>query len=112
MSTPAQAGAILSGIQKVNGILTLASVIEGVVAPIVTGLIKDIQQKVNSDGTVEYTVVLSTGMAELQDVQHQALGDLQAINTYLVSKGQPPIPIPAASNLQASAPSADATKKT
>jgi hypothetical protein len=95
MSSAAQAGAILGGLQKANGILALATVAEGLIVPFIQGIIKEVQTKTAADGTVEYTIVLATGQEELNKIKAQALGDLTNINDILVAAGQPPIEIPA-----------------
>jgi hypothetical protein len=101
MDSLAKTNAVLDGIEKVNGILTLAITVEGVLVPVVSGIVKGIKQLKNeATGTVTYEFVLTEAGAELQDVQKQATNDLAEINKRLIALGKPPIALPA-SNVQA-----------
>jgi len=82
---------VLDAVQSVGSIvsLVLPAVGEGIV--LVTGIIKEVKSLTNSEGTVEYTVVLAEGKAQLGASIQVSQDDLAAINAELVKMGKPPL---------------------
>lgn len=82
---------ILNGVKAVSGVLSIAIPAAGAVVPLITGIVALIRKRKNSQGDVEYTVVLKLGQDELDKVIQVSTDDLSAINAQLAVLGKPPI---------------------
>lgn len=88
-------GSLLKILTASNAELSLGISIGQVVVPLVIGLVKEI--KTNVIGTdVEYTVVLKSNKALLDNIIASAETDIAAINAELARFGLPPLADPAA----------------
>jgi hypothetical protein len=85
----ATAGSILTALTDVNGELTLAIQIAGVVIPLVVGLVQKIKSELSGTQTIEYTVVLKMGQDQLDKIIQGTGGDLAEINAELTRLGLP-----------------------
>jgi len=71
---------------SINQDVTLGLNLANAVIPMITGIIKDIQSKTNADGTMEYTVVLSTGQDNLTQAAANFQSSLDSINEQLTEE--------------------------
>lgn len=68
---------------NINQDVTLGLNLANTVIPMITGIIKDIQSKANADGTMEYTLVISTGQDNLAKAAANFQSSLDDINAQL-----------------------------
>jgi len=92
----------------VNGEIALGLQVGSIIIPLIKGVITDIKSIVSPQGTVSYTVVISTDEAELTGIAQVSIADLVAINAELKAQGAAQLQVPAAPT----APSAPATPST
>lgn len=97
MSTPGNplgstAGNVLSTLTGVDGAITLALNIGGVLVPLVKGLILEIKQIASGSETVTYQVLIQADQAELAQVISLSTDDLNAVNAELQRLGAPTLP--------------------
>lgn len=95
--TPGSAAkGILSALGQANGYVALGLQVGSLVIPLIKGLVTDIKSIMTPQGTVEYTVVISTDQAELLGVAQQSIADLIAINAELKAQGAAQLDVPKA----------------
>ena len=70
-------------IANINQEVTLGLNLANAVIPMITGIINDIKSKANPDGTMEYTVVLTTGQDNLTKAAANFQASLDDINEQL-----------------------------
>jgi hypothetical protein len=83
----------LSLLAGVNGEVTLALNVAGVLVPLVKGAISEIRQIATGGQTMSFAVLIQTDDAELDAVDKLSNDDLTAVNAELArlaSKGLPP----------------------
>ena len=80
----------------VNTEIALGLQVGSIVVPIIKGIIADIKGIITPQGTVEYTVVISTDQKELSGVVQMSVDDLVAINAELKAQGAAQLTVPPA----------------
>ena len=78
----------------VNTEIALGLQVGSIVVPIIKGIIADIKGIITPQGTVEYTVVISTDQKELSGVVQMSVDDLVAINAELKAQGAAQLAMP------------------
>jgi hypothetical protein len=86
---------VLATLSQGGGYVTLGIEAAGVVIPLVKGLIGEIRQIGHGTDTVQYQILITADLAELDDVKKLATDDLTAINAELTALGLPVVAIPA-----------------
>ena len=86
----------LTALASVNGEVTLALNVAGVLVPLIKGAISEIRQIATGGQTLSYAVLIQTDDAELDAINTLSNDDLTAINAELARLGQAPA-TPAAS---------------
>lgn len=81
-------------LNSINGVIQLATVVEGVALPVIVGVVKDVKAFLNAGGEIEYTVVITTGHQNVQDTLAATTDSLTKINAERVTAGLPPLAIP------------------
>lgn len=81
-------------LNNINGVVQLATIVEGAVLPIVVGTIKEVKAFLTESGTIEYSVVLETGHQNVQDTLAATTEGLTIINEERAKAGLPPLVIP------------------
>lgn len=66
----------------------------GMAAPVVQGVIQSIQQRTAADGSIEYTVVINAGKADIQNAAMSFQNALGEINKQRELAGLPALDIP------------------
>lgn len=85
----------LGALALINGDVALGLQIGNVLVPVIKGVVSDIKSIMSPQGTVTYTVVISTDQAELSSIANIAISDLMAINEQLKGQGQATLDVPA-----------------
>ena len=80
-------------VTTITGDIQLAMLVEGAVVPVIIGAVKSIQKLVEGE-TITYTVVLTTGKANLDASAANFTSAIQLINTERAKVGLPPLAIP------------------
>src|ERR1700752_2797243 len=78
----------------VNADVSLGLQLAGVVVPLIKGAITDIKSIMTPQGTVEYTVVITSDQKELSAIAQVSLADLVAINAQLKAQKAALLDIP------------------
>ena len=86
--------AALGTLALIDSGVTLALQIGSVLVPLIKGAISSIKQDLSPQGTVVYTVVISTDQAELVDTATVSITDLVAINKELQAQNVIPLVVP------------------
>ena len=89
-------GGVLQSLQGVNGVITLALNLGGVLVPLVEGLILEIKQIATGGETVTYQVLIQMDGEALAKVVQLSTDDLAAVNTELARLGLPQLTVPPA----------------
>jgi len=92
-STPvAKISEILETLAKTNSILSLGLVGANIIVPLIKGAIVSLRKlKTNSDGTVDYEVVISVDQKILEQDAASLLEAQDLLNSELVRLGHPPV---------------------
>lgn len=88
------AGSAVNVLNSIAGTVQLATVVEGVVLPVVIGIVKDVKAYLNEKGDIEYSVVLTTGHQDVQDTLKATADTLTAINEERAKAGLAPLVMP------------------
>jgi hypothetical protein len=91
---PEQRQNFLDILGEVGQGVSVAIPIAGVLIPVITGVVKFIKSKINAQGDVEYTVIVTTGQAELKQSRVDFTDALDAINAERVRQGLEPFEVP------------------
>jgi hypothetical protein len=86
-----KAGEVLSGLEKVSGILSIGIPAAGTIIPLIKGVVLMVRSLTNSQGEVEYTVVLKLGKDELDQASVANTEVIAGVNEELAKLGHPPL---------------------